>query len=46
MARLPLEDNFTDVIAKAQTGLRITDEQLATRAEKQDLQDQPSKVKD
>jgi glyoxylase-like metal-dependent hydrolase (beta-lactamase superfamily II) len=33
MARLPLEDNFSDVIAKAQTGLRITDEQLATRAE-------------
>ena len=33
MARLPLEDNFTDVIAKAQIGLRITDEQLATRAE-------------
>jgi len=33
MARLPLEDNFTDVIAKAQNGLRITDEQLATRAE-------------
>ncbi len=33
MARLPLEDNFTDVIAKAQRGLKITDEQLATRAE-------------
>ncbi len=33
MARLPLEDNFTDVIAKAQRGLKITDEQLAKRAE-------------
>jgi glyoxylase-like metal-dependent hydrolase (beta-lactamase superfamily II) len=33
MARLPLEDNFTDVIAKAQRGLKITDEQLALRAE-------------
>jgi glyoxylase-like metal-dependent hydrolase (beta-lactamase superfamily II) len=33
MARLPLEDNFTDVIAKAQRGLKITDEQLAQRAE-------------
>lgn len=33
MARLPLEDNFTDVIAKAQRGLKISDEQLAARAE-------------
>jgi glyoxylase-like metal-dependent hydrolase (beta-lactamase superfamily II) len=33
MARLPLEDNFTDVIAKAQRGLKITDQQLAERAE-------------
>lgn len=33
MARLPLEDNFTDVIGKAQRGLKITDEQLAKRAE-------------
>ena len=33
MARLPLEDNFTDVIAKAQRGLKISDEQLAQRAE-------------
>ena len=33
MARLPIEDNFTDVIAKAQRGLKITDEQLAQRAE-------------
>ncbi|MFA6960362.1 MAG: MBL fold metallo-hydrolase [Opitutaceae bacterium] len=33
MARLPLEDNFTDVIAKAQRGLKVSDEQLAERAE-------------
>jgi hydroxyacylglutathione hydrolase len=33
MARLPLEDNFTDVIAKAQRGLKISDEQLVERAE-------------
>ena len=33
MPRLPLEDNFTDVIGKAQRGLRITDEQLAALAE-------------
>lgn len=33
MARIPLEDNFTDVISKAQRGLKITDEQLAERAE-------------
>ncbi len=33
MARLPLEDNFTDVIAKAQRGLKISDEQLAERSE-------------
>lgn len=33
MARLPLEDNFTDVIAKAQCGLKINDEDLARRAE-------------
>lgn len=33
MARLPLEDNFTDVIAKAQRGLKISDEQLIERAE-------------
>lgn len=33
MARLPLEDNFTDVITKAQRGLNISDEQLAKRAE-------------
>ena len=33
MARIPLEDNFTDVIGKAQRGLHISDEELATRAE-------------
>ncbi|HTJ78168.1 MAG TPA: MBL fold metallo-hydrolase [Rariglobus sp.] len=33
MARIPLEDNFTDVINKAQRGLKISDEQLAKRAE-------------
>jgi hydroxyacylglutathione hydrolase len=33
MARIPLEDNFNDVINKAQRGLNISDEDLATRAE-------------
>lgn len=33
MPRLPLEDNFTDVIAKAQRGLHISDADLAARAE-------------
>jgi hydroxyacylglutathione hydrolase len=33
MARLPLEDNFTDIIGKAQRGLQLTDEKLAERAE-------------
>jgi len=33
MARIPLEDNFDDVINKAQRGLRISDEELALRAE-------------
>lgn len=33
MARIPLEDNFTDIIAKAQRGLAISDEDLAKRAE-------------
>ncbi len=33
MARIPLEDNYTDILGKAQRGLRITDEQLAARAE-------------
>ncbi len=33
MARIPLEDNFDDVINKAQRGLRISDADLAQRAE-------------
>jgi hydroxyacylglutathione hydrolase len=33
MARLPLEDNYTDVIGKAQRGLAVSDELLASRAE-------------
>lgn len=33
MARIPLEDNFNDLINKAQRGLKITDEDLAKRAE-------------
>ncbi len=32
MARIPLEDNFTDVIGKAQRGWHITDAELCTRA--------------
>ena len=33
MAHIPLEDNCTDVIGKAQRGLKITDQQLGARAE-------------
>jgi glyoxylase-like metal-dependent hydrolase (beta-lactamase superfamily II) len=33
MARIPIEDNFTDVIAKAQKGLGIADAELCKRAE-------------
>lgn len=33
MARIPLEDNFNDVINKAQRGLNISDEELAKRAD-------------
>ncbi|HVU36347.1 MAG TPA: MBL fold metallo-hydrolase [Opitutaceae bacterium] len=33
MPRIPLEDNYDDVINKAQRGLGITDEELAARAE-------------
>ncbi|MEN9634726.1 MAG: hypothetical protein RL077_3130 [Verrucomicrobiota bacterium] len=33
MARIPLEDNFNDVINKAQRGLKISDADLALRAE-------------
>ena len=32
MARIPIEDNFDDVINKTQRGLKITDEDLASRA--------------
>ena len=32
MPRIPLEDNFTDVIGKAQRGLKITDSALADKA--------------
>jgi hydroxyacylglutathione hydrolase len=33
MPRIPIEDNFNDVINKTQRGLKITDEDLASRAE-------------
>lgn len=33
MPRIPLEDNFNDVINKAQRGLKIADDDLARRAE-------------
>jgi glyoxylase-like metal-dependent hydrolase (beta-lactamase superfamily II) len=33
MPRIPLEDNFTDVIGKAQRGWKISDAELAARAE-------------
>ena len=33
MPRIPIEDNFADVIGKAQRGWKITDEDLAKRAE-------------
>ena len=33
MARIPLEDNFNDVINKAQRGMKISDADLAHRAE-------------
>src|SRR5438034_3916334 len=32
MAKIPLEDNFTDIIGKAQRGLKLTDEQISQRA--------------
>ena len=32
MAKIPLEDNFTDIIGKAQRGLKFSDEQLSQRA--------------
>lgn len=33
MPRIPIEDNFTDVIAKAQRGLGVSDAELCKRAE-------------
>src|SRR6266704_3031808 len=33
MAKVPLEDNFTDIIGKAQRGFKLSDDQLAQRAE-------------
>ena len=33
MPRIPIEDNFTDVIAKAQRGMAMTDQDLCKRAE-------------
>jgi len=33
MPRIPLEDNYTDVLGKAQRGLNLTDAQIAARAE-------------
>jgi glyoxylase-like metal-dependent hydrolase (beta-lactamase superfamily II) len=33
MPRIPLEDNYTDVIGKSQRGLGISDEQLCSRAQ-------------
>ncbi len=33
MPRIPIEDNFTDVLAKAQRGAGISDEELCKRAE-------------
>ena len=32
MARIPIEDNFDDVINKTQRGLKIADEDLSARA--------------
>ena len=32
MTKIPLEDNYTDVIGKAQRGLGLSDEQLASKA--------------
>jgi hypothetical protein len=33
MATLPLEDNFTDILGKAQRGLKLSDDVLARRAD-------------
>jgi hydroxyacylglutathione hydrolase len=32
MSAIPLEDNFTDILGKAQRGLKLEDEELASRA--------------
>src|SRR5438445_12054182 len=32
MATIPLEDNFSDILGKAQRGLKLSDDQLAKRA--------------
>ena len=32
MAKIPLEDNFTDIVGKAQRGLKLSDDQLSERA--------------
>src|SRR2546425_3213676 len=32
MAKIPLEDNFTDIIGKAQRGLKLSDEQLCQKS--------------
>src|SRR5437660_12799024 len=32
MTTIPLEDNFTDIIGKAQRGFKLSDDQLAARA--------------
>ena len=34
MPRIPLEDNFTDIINKAQRGLQFTDDALAAADER------------
>lgn len=33
MARIPIEDNFNDIVSKAQRGLKISDGELAQRAQ-------------
>ena len=33
MTRIPLEDEFNDVLSKAQRGLSLSDEELATQSE-------------
>src|SRR5437660_10094368 len=32
MSAIPLEDNFTDILGKAQRGLKLENDELATRA--------------